>query len=116
MSRIQHFGVMDVRKRHTRLSLSNYLNSNSMSFIWYFVLADVYISECFYILITNIIVVFRLKLNYIVKDETETVPVTFWDSQSQLLLKKTAVQLMIELPEVLSFYFCFVKDLLFYVS
>lgn len=44
---------------------------------------------------------FRLKLNYIVKDETGTAAVTFWDSQAKLLVNKTAVEMINELPEVL---------------
>lgn len=42
----------------------------------------------------------RLKVTYTVKDETDSHLVTFWNVAAVQLVKKTAIQLLEELPEV----------------
>lgn len=45
----------------------------------------------------------RLKLNYLIKDDTGIAAVSFWDKQARQLINKTATELLAELPEV---YLC----------
>lgn len=46
------------------------------------------------------LIFYRLRVYYLIKDDTGTASITFWDKQARQLINKTAVELINELPEV----------------
>ena len=58
----------------------------------------------------------RLKLTYVIKDDTGTAAVTFWDSQARQLMNKTALEMIAELPEVVQHCHYHMEMLLYLLS